>query len=189
VLLPLGRAAAWLLTRAGHGLAFLPRGLLAALGWVVLVLLVIPVSWLYRRIIAPAGREIGAAIVIGRRLAGYVSRAVGRAVGRLCWNVLGRPARWTYRTVCTPVGHLIRDSVCTPAREAVAGAAGAGREAFRVTWEMAGTARSDAWRALAGPPRQSGPGEPSHDRARTLGSTTTVPGAVPAPEISLQKQG
>ncbi|MZE56441.1 hypothetical protein GTY86_35275, partial [Streptomyces sp. SID5770] len=50
-------------------------------------------------------------------------------------------------------------------------------------------ARRDAWRALVGSVRPVEPREPEAARARTLGSTTNVSGAVPAPEISLRKRG
>lgn len=189
VLTPVGHGIAWALAGIGRGLVFLARAGWAAVVWLVLVLLVAPLGWLYRRILAPVGREIGAALAFGWRAAGYVSHAVGRALAWLAWHVVGRPARWTYRYVCTPVGHWTRGSVLAPAKAASLAAGRAARETFRSARQSVRQARKDAWRVLAGPPGKPGPREPNEDRTRTLGSTTTVPGAVPAPEVSLSDQG
>ncbi|MFD5116883.1 hypothetical protein ACFWNG_31975 [Streptomyces sp. NPDC058391] len=203
LLTPLGHALGWLLVWLVETLLVWPGvalwryvvvpvvyyGLVVPVVWLTRVLLVIPVAWVCRVILVPLGREIGAAFGVAWRVAGYISRAVGRALAWLTWNLLGRPLRWTYRSVCTPVGHWLRDSVWAPARNIAAVAGRAAGDALRSARATVRQARRDAWRALVGPPRAPEPGEPLVDRARTLGSTTIVPGAEPAPEISLHKRG
>jgi hypothetical protein len=178
-----------LLTPLGHGIAAVFRGLWTAIVWLVMTLLVIPVVWVWRHILAPVGREIAAAIGVAWRIAGYISRAVGRAVKWLAWNLVGRPARWFYRGVCTPVGHLVRDAVWRPAKKAAVETGRAARAALRSAAETVRQARRDAWRALVGGPRAPEAREPVVRQARTLGSTTTVSGVAAEPEISLHKQG
>ncbi|MEV7868963.1 hypothetical protein AB0P17_23360 [Streptomyces sp. NPDC088124] len=200
----LARPAAWvyrrLLTPLGEGIARLSavllrgaaatgRALLAALMWLLLFLVVTPVIWVYRRILAPVGREIGAAFGVAWRVAGHLSRAAWRGLGWLAWQLVGRPASWTYRRICTPVGHWARDSVWVPARTAAAAVGRSVRRAFREAVETVRAARREAWRVLVGGVRVSRPVEPPEHRARTLGSTTIVPGAAPAPEISPHSVG
>ena len=151
--------------------------------------IVVPFSWLYRRVLAPLGRELVDALTVCWRIAGYVSRAVGRAVKWVAWNLVGRPAAWFYRSVCTPVGHFVRDSVWAPARAAAVEAGRSARAALASARETVRQARRDAWRALVGGPRATEAVEPAVTRARTLGSTTAVPGVASAPEISLRKRG
>ncbi|MET9362031.1 hypothetical protein ABZX93_14060 [Streptomyces sp. NPDC006632] len=179
VLIPVGHGTARLVTLAGSGLA--------ALG---VLLLVVPARWLYRAVLTPLGRgalvvvrEIGVAIGFAWRAAGFVSRAVGRGLAWLVRNFVGLPVRWVYATLLTPVGHWVRDAVLRPARRALREAGRAARQALVSARETVRTARRDAWRALVGGPARE---LPEH-RARTLGSTTTASGAVPAPEISLSK--
>ncbi|WP_327236659.1 hypothetical protein OG349_24615 [Streptomyces sp. NBC_01317] len=192
-LVPLGAGVVWLLGRLGHGLFYCVRALWAAVVWLALVLVVAPGGWVVRRILVPAGREIAAAFSVAWRIAGYLSRAVGRALAWLLWNAVGRPGRWTYRNVCTPVGHWLRDNVLAPAARASREIRRVARETLESARETFRQTRRDAWRALVGTTRGTSrmtePREPIEHRARTLGSTTTVPGAVPAPEISLRKQG
>ncbi|WP_446042006.1 hypothetical protein [Streptomyces sp. SID1121] len=177
----------------GHGLSFCVRALRAGVVRLALVLVVAPGGWVARRILVPAGREIAAAFSVAWRIAGYLSRALGRALAWLFWNAVGRPGRWTYRNVCTPVGHWVRDNVLAPAGRASRAIGRVARETLESARETFRQTRRDAWRALVGATRGSSrmtePREPIAHRARTLGSTTTVPGAVPAPEISLRKQG
>lgn len=66
------------------------------------MLLVTPLVWVYRRVLTPVGREVAAAIGVAWRIAGFVSRAVGRALAWLAWHLVGAPVAWAYRTVCTP---------------------------------------------------------------------------------------
>ncbi|WP_309050381.1 hypothetical protein [Streptomyces sp.] len=167
---------------ARYGIA-LPLGLL----WRYAV--VLPFGRLGRRVLLPVAREIGAAFVVGWRVAGFVSRAVGRALALLARTLVGRPAAWFYRSVCTPVGHWVRDSLWTPARKAAAEAGRAVRGTLAAARATVRQARADAWRALVGGTRVPEAGEPEVAKARTLGSTRNVPGAVPAPEISPQTRG
>ncbi|MGW1869739.1 hypothetical protein ACWCPS_29785 [Streptomyces mauvecolor] len=186
VLTPAGHAIALIVALAGAGLAAVGRGVAA----LIVLLFVVPAVWAYRTLLMPLGRavgvvlrEIGDAIGHAWRIAGFVSRAVGRALKRLAWNLLGRPGRWVYAVLLTPVGHWVREAVLRPARKAALAAGRSAREALASARETVRTARRDAWRALVGGP----PREPAGHRARTLGSTTTASGAVPAPEISLSK--
>ncbi|MEE1753604.1 hypothetical protein [Streptomyces sp. SP18CS02] len=194
----------WVLTPLGHGLTWLYANVLAPVGrglWAVPVLLVpflvvAPAVFVYRWILSPVGRvllavgrEIVGAVEVAWRVAGYLSRAVGRGLKWLAWHLAGRPASWFYRQVCTPVGHFVRDGLWNPARRAAAEVGRAAAAALASARETVRRARRDAWRALAGGPREARAVEPRATPARTLGSTTTAPGAAPAPEISLSKQG
>ncbi len=159
VLAPLGRGLAWL----GRVLVVVP--LLAVWRWVL-----VPVG----RALAAVGRAVGAVLaVVGReiwdalrvawRIAGYVSRAVGRA---LRWLIVD-PLRWVYRTVLTPVGHVVRDYVLAPVGRVAASVRAAARQA-----------RADVRRALFGPPKQPEPlvrdqREPGAPQGRTLDTSTT----------------
>ncbi|WP_098896285.1 hypothetical protein, partial [Streptomyces sp. rh206] len=131
VLTPLGLGTAWVLGRLWQGTAWVlgqvwrgiaatGRGLGIALAWLLMTLLVAPVSWTYRRILAPIGREITAAFEVAWRVTGYVSRAVGRALATIARYLVVAPVSWAYRTMCTPIGHFVRDSVWAPARRAAA---------------------------------------------------------------------
>ncbi|MGP3772146.1 hypothetical protein ACTWJ8_15050 [Streptomyces sp. SDT5-1] len=162
-----------------------------ALLWLGRVLLVVPAVWLYVHVLAPVGRAlwryvlapigtyvlapIGRALaVVGRevwdalrvawRVAGYVSRAVGRA---LRWLIVD-PLRWVYRTVLTPVGHVVRDYVLRPVARVAASVRAAARQA-----------RADVRRLLFGPERRPEPlvrdqREPEGPRGRSLDSSTTA---------------
>ncbi|MFF8501907.1 hypothetical protein ACF07L_14860 [Streptomyces anulatus] len=196
VLTPLGLGTAWVLGRLWQGTTWVlgqvrrgivatGRGLGIALAWLVMTLLVAPVSWTYRRILAPVGREIAAAFEVAWRIAGYVSRAVGRAIAWLAWHLIGAPVSWAYRTVCTPIGHFVRDSVWAPARRAAAETGRAARAALASARETVRQARRDAWRALVGSTDGARSREPQGIPARTLGSTTTVPSAAQASETPL----
>ncbi|MER5459647.1 hypothetical protein ABT010_02910 [Streptomyces sp. NPDC002668] len=193
VVVPLVWIHRQLLTPLGHGIAWLVstvcRAVWTAVVWLVVTLLVTPVAWVYRHVLAPVGREIADAIGVAWSIAGHISRAVGRALKWLARNFVGRPVRWFYQYVCTPVGHVLRDGVWRPARKSAVEAGRAARAALRSAGETVRQARRDAWRALVGEPRASKPVEPAVRQARTLGSTTTVPGAAAEPEISLHNQG
>ncbi|MFG2641836.1 hypothetical protein ACGFYP_12825 [Streptomyces sp. NPDC048370] len=213
VALPLSRLHRHVLTPLGHGLAWLfsvvGAGVLAGavrLGkalfvwpwvalWRYLVVpvvrygIVVPLVWLYRRVLTPAGRELVDALRVCWRVAGFISRAVGRALKWVAWNLVGRPTVRVYRSVCAPVGHWVRDQVWAPARKAAVGAGRVAREVLASARATVRQARRDAWRALVGAPRVTEPGEPVVASTRTLGSTTTASGAAPTPEISLRKRG
>jgi hypothetical protein len=144
--------------------------------------------WVYRRVLTPVGREIVAAFGVAWRVAGFLSRAVGRALAWLAWHLVGAPVTWAYRNVCTPVGHFLRDAVLAPAGRAALAMGRTARQTLRTARETVRQARRDAWRALVGGAREPEPREPGSVLARTLGSTTTVPSAVPEPEISLRTE-
>ncbi|MFG3494112.1 hypothetical protein [Streptomyces sp. NPDC047928] len=194
VLTPLGHALAWLGERV---LAPVGRGAWSGLGLLARWLVGVPAVFVYRWVLSPVGRglvavgrEIVAAVGVAWRIAGHVSRAVGRALKWLAWILVGRPAAWFYRNVCTPVGHVVRDALWRPARRAAAEAGRVARAALSSARETVRQARQDAWRALVGGSRRAEPVEPGRARARTLGSTTsTAPGAAPATETALRKQG
>ncbi|WP_405662347.1 hypothetical protein OG379_13320 [Streptomyces sp. NBC_01166] len=185
VLTPVGHGIAWTLLMAGKGLAATGRGLWTAVVWLVMTLLVLPLAWVYRRVLAPVGREIAAAFGVAWRVAGFISRAVGRALAWLAWHLVGAPVTWVYRAVCTPVGHFLRDVAWAPVKRVALEAGRAARGALASARETLRAARRDAWRALVGPPQVTDARELDGSAARTLGRTTTVPSAAPAPEISL----
>ncbi|MER7106127.1 hypothetical protein [Streptomyces sp. NPDC000229] len=207
----------YLLTPLGHGAAWLARalfvwpwvalwryvvvpvvryGIVVPLVWLCRWVLVPPALWLYRWVLTPvgralvvAGREVRDAIVVAWRVAGYVSRTVGRALKWLGRNLVGRPVAWCYRNVCTPVGHALREHLWRPVRTAAVEAGRATRAALASAAETVRRARRDAWRALVGGPAVGRAGEPAGVPARSLGSTKTAPGVAPAPEISPRQRG
>ncbi|MFI1765934.1 hypothetical protein ACH41H_28280 [Streptomyces sp. NPDC020800] len=177
VLAPVGRGVAWLVGVVGRGVG-------AALYWTARILLVVPAVALWTWVFAPVGRalavvahEVGAALGHAWRIAGRISRAVGRGLGTLLRWIFVEPLRQVYRTVLTPVGHVVRDAVLRPVAEAarLAGrAAGqmlaAGRDAVR-------QARADLRRMFLGEPRPPvavDRREPAGRDTRTLGSSTTA---------------
>ncbi|MGY0486579.1 hypothetical protein [Streptomyces sp. WG-D5] len=139
VLAPVGRALwAYVLAPLGRGLAWLGR-----------VLVVVPLLAVWRWVLVPVGhvlavvgREVWDALLVAWRVAGYVSRAVGRV---LRWLIVD-PLRWVYRTVLTPVGHVVRDYVLRPVGRAAASVRAAARQA-----------RADVRRLLFGPPPAPAP--------------------------------
>jgi hypothetical protein len=160
--------------------------------WLVTTLFATPLRLLWCRLLAPVGREIVAAVQVAWRVAGYVSRAVGRALKWLARNLVGRPATWCYRHVATPVGHFVRDTVWRPARTAAAEAGRAARAALASARETVRRSRQDAWRALVGKGARTEPVPGPPPQARNLGGTQqpqTVPGAAAGTEISLHKRG
>ncbi|GAA2257421.1 hypothetical protein GCM10010145_27160 [Streptomyces ruber] len=196
VLTPVGRGLAWL----GRVLVVVPAGWLyryvlapvgygigVALYWTARVLLVLPALALWRWVLVPVGRVLA---VIGRevwdalkhawRIAGYVSRAVGRLLGTLFRWILVEPVRWTYRTVLTPVGHVVRDVVWRPAAAAARAVGRAARQVLAPVRDSLRRARADVRRLLLGGPRRPERhrrvvhGEPGGPETRTLGSSTTA---------------
>ncbi|MFI9392075.1 hypothetical protein ACIG53_14465 [Streptomyces bauhiniae] len=204
LLAPVGRGLAWLvrhllvvparwlyvqvLSPAGRALLWLANALVTGAGavlyWTARILFVLPALALWRWVLAPVGRvlavvarEVVDALGHAWRVAGHVSRVVGRALGTLFRWIFVEPARWVYRTVLTPVGHVVRDVVLRPAARAA-------REVGRVTRLTLAAARDtlretrqDLRRALFGEPRQQvavDRREPPARDPRTLGSSTTV---------------
>ncbi|MFH8972651.1 hypothetical protein [Streptomyces sp. NPDC017890] len=198
VLTPVGHALAWCgrgLAWCGRGVLWCGRGVLWCLGmivtgvgtalyWIARVLLVLPALAVWRWVLTPVGRVLA---VIGRevldafghawRIAGHVSRAVGRFLGTLFRWTVAEPARWVYRSLLTPVGHAVRDTVLRPLAEAARGAGRAARQALASARLSVREARADVRRMLFGGPAKARPvarREPSADEARTLGSSTTA---------------
>ncbi|MDI3408570.1 hypothetical protein [Streptomyces cavernicola] len=194
LLTPLGHAIVWTLRALGAGLAFLWRWAVVVPAvfvwrWLVVApvvflwrwLVVVPARFLWRWVLVPVGRalavvgrEVGAAFGHAWRVAGYVSRAVGRFLGTLLRWVFVEPVRWAYRTVLAPVGRLLRDGLWRPVARTV-------RQALDTTRSTARQVRADLRRALFGAPRPTPEaavpaphGEPAAPEARTLGSSTTA---------------
>ncbi|MFJ5027384.1 hypothetical protein ACIQB5_04675 [Streptomyces sp. NPDC088560] len=169
--------AVWLhrsvLTPLGHGLALLGRCLLA-----------VPARWLYTRALAPVGRvlavvarEAGEAFTHAWRVAGRMSRAVGRGLGAVLRWILVEPVRRVYRSLLAPVGRLVRDAVLRPAAQGARAAGRAVRGAPAGARDTVRQVRADVRRALLGEPRQQvavDRREPRGLAARSLGSSTTA---------------
>ncbi|MFF8648462.1 hypothetical protein ACF06D_09490 [Streptomyces griseoluteus] len=177
VLSPVGRALLWLaevlLTGAG-----------AVLYWTARVLFVLPALALWRWVLAPVGRvlavvarEVADALGHAWRVAGHLSRAVGRVLGTLFRWIFVEPARWVYRTLLTPVGHVVRDVVLRPAARAAREVGRVTRLTLAAARETLRETRRDLRRALFGESRQQAAvdrREPPARDPRTLGSSTTV---------------
>ncbi|MFE5185505.1 hypothetical protein [Streptomyces sp. NPDC056628] len=177
ILAPVGRAIAWTVRIAVTGVG-------TSLYWTLRVLLVLPAVGLYRWVLAPVGRVLA---VIGRevrdalghtwRVAGRVSRAVGRFLGTLLRWIFVEPVRWVYRTVLTPAGHVVRDLLLRPAAEAARAAGRATRQALASVRASARQARADIRRTLFGQSERhekvARRERPAHE-TRTLGSSTTA---------------
>ncbi|OKI05375.1 hypothetical protein A6A06_07985 [Streptomyces sp. CB02923] len=175
------------LTPVGHGIAWAARGIAAAVAALVRWTVVAPAVAVWRYVLAPVGRAVGTAVtVVVRetgaafahcwRVAGYVSRAVGRFLGTLLRWILVEPFRWTYRAVLTPVGHAVRDGLWRPVRRAAGEAGRSVRRALTAARQSARQTRAEIRRALFGAPgrpeRAAVPEprrEPSVPEARTLG--------------------
>ena len=177
ILAPVGRAIAWSVQMVATGIGL---GIYRTLR----VLFVLPAVGLYRWVLAPVGRvlavigrEVGEAIGHAWRVAGHISRAVGRFLGTLVRWILVEPMRWVYRTVLTPVGHVLRDLVLRPAAQAARAVGRATRQALASVRESARQARADLRRMLFGQPDQRemvARREPPARETRTLGSSTTA---------------
>ena len=102
-----------------------------------------------------------------------------------------RPVRWFYRTCAPRSGTSCATPSGAPAKKAAVEAGRAVRGALATARETVRQARAATRgaRSSAGPRPASQPVEPGVRQARTLGSTTTVPGAAADPEISLHKRG
>ncbi|MFF2362345.1 hypothetical protein ACFVU0_06450 [Streptomyces sp. NPDC058122] len=184
VLTPIGRAVAFLADGFVRIVRMIFVGIGAALYWTARVLLVLPALAVWRWILVPVGRalavvarEIGEALGHAWRVAGYVSRAVGRFLARLFRWTFVEPARWAYRTVLTPVGHAVRDLVLRPAAEVARGIRRTARQALESARDGARQARADFRRMLFGAPPEPQPvarREPAGGETRTLGSSTTA---------------
>ncbi|MFI1047580.1 hypothetical protein ACH4U3_17555 [Streptomyces griseoruber] len=191
ILAPVGRAAAWCALGSWRLLALLVTGLGTAAYWTARVLLVLPALALRRRVLVPVGRflgvlarEVGDALGHAWRIAGHLSRAVGRFLATLFRWVFVEPVRWVYRTVLTPVGHAVRDAVLRPAAQAARAVGRATRQALASARETARQTRADVRRMLFGESRERAVRprereavlrrEPTPLGTRTLESSTTA---------------
>ncbi|MFE0775238.1 hypothetical protein [Streptomyces sp. NPDC058861] len=125
----------------------------------------------------------------GRNLVVRPSILAWRGLRRCGRDLVARPLAHMWASLVRPAGRWVRDGVRAPARRLAAEAGRAAKDALASARATFREARRDAWRALAGAARPVEPREPQAARARTLGSTTNVSGAVPAPEISPRKRG
>jgi hypothetical protein len=184
VLAPVGRAVTWCVRGLGWLLGVIATGIGIALYWILRVLLALPALALWRWVLAPLGRflavvarEVGDALGHAWRIAGRISRAVGRALGTLFRWIFVEPVRWVYRTVLTPVGHVVRDAVLRPVAEGARVVGRAVREALAGARDTVRQARAEFRRMLLGEPRQPAAvdrREPQAPATRTLGSSTTA---------------
>ncbi|MFH9404331.1 hypothetical protein ACH4JS_31900 [Streptomyces sp. NPDC017638] len=184
VLAPVGRAVAWCVRGIGWLLGLLVTAVGLALYWTARVLFVLPALALWRRVLAPVGRflalvarEVQDALGHAWRIAGRISRAVGRALGTLLWWIFVEPVRWAYRTVLTPVGHAVRDAVLRPVAAGVRAVGRVAREALTTARDTVRQARAEFRRMLFGDPGQpveADRREPVGRDTRTLGRSTTA---------------
>ncbi len=203
VVLPAQWCYRYVVAPIGHGIAWTARGIVAAVAALVRWTVVVPAVAVWQYVLAPVGRAVGAAVTVvvretgaafGHcwRVAGYVSRAVGRALGTLLRWIFVEPFRWVYRTVLTPVGHAVRDGLWRPVRRAAGAAGRSVREALAAARQSVRQTRADLRRALFGAPRQPERAtvpqprrEPAVPSARTLGKTSgrdvSSPGRGPGP--------
>ncbi|WP_460065589.1 hypothetical protein [Streptomyces sp. YKOK-I1] len=212
VLTPAGHAVVWLV-RYGIVVPVLwcvRYAVVVPVLWLVRYLVVVPARWAYEWILAPVGRtaarcalglwrwvlvpvgrflgvlarEVADALGHAWRIAGHLSRAVGRFLATLLRWVFVEPVRWVYRTVLTPVGHAVRDTVLKPAAQAVRAVGRVTRQVLASARETARRTRADARRMLFGEPRERGVRtrereavlrrEPTPLGTRTLDSSTTA---------------
>ncbi|MEU2492555.1 hypothetical protein [Streptomyces sp. NPDC007883] len=122
VLPPVGHGPAWLYAKA---VAPAARGVRTAVVGLAGALVVAPVVFLYRwvlasvsRFLALAGRATADAPGTAWRAAGYVSRAVWRALEWLARNLPGRPVGWFHRSVAPPWATSYATGVWAPSRGA-----------------------------------------------------------------------
>ncbi|MFG2191617.1 hypothetical protein [Streptomyces sp. NPDC048639] len=175
-LVALGRYAIVVPAVALHRYVLTPLG--GALVWLGRTLVVVPLAALWRWVLRPVGhgfavvgREIGEALGHAWRAAAYISRAIWRCLATLFRWIFVEPVRWAYRAVLTPVGHAVRDHLWRPVGRVLREAGQGVRQALAAARQSVRQARDEASRLLFGKPRR----EPLPARARTLGSSTTVP--------------
>ncbi|MFJ6660699.1 hypothetical protein ACIQNG_30780 [Streptomyces sp. NPDC091377] len=174
----------WILAPVGRAIAWCARGVRLVLYWTVRVLFVLPVLAVWRWVLAPVGRFLA---VVGRetadalghawRVAGRISRAVGRFLGGILRWIFVEPLRWVYRAMLTPVGHAVRDTVLRPVADAGRAVGRATRQALATARATVRQTRADVRRALFGAPRRreiAARREPPGRDTRTLGSSTTA---------------
>ncbi|MFJ7081734.1 hypothetical protein ACIQU8_00630 [Streptomyces griseus] len=175
--------AVWLygsvLTPLGHGLRWIGTALLLpalsglgnALGWLLTVLLivpleflwrygivpvvryglVVPVVWLYANVLTPLG--LGTAWVLAQIWRGIAAtgRGLGLAVAWLVMTLLVAPLAWTYRRILTPVGREIAAAFEVAWRIAGYVSRAVGRALARLAWLLIGAPVSWAYRTVCTP--------------------------------------
>ncbi|SCK21861.1 MULTISPECIES: hypothetical protein [unclassified Streptomyces] len=154
VLAPVGKAVGYVLVKGARGIGI-------GLYWTLRVLLYYPALGLWRWLLAPVGRglavvgrEVGDAFGHAWRIAGRISRAVGRFLGGLLRLLLVGPAVRFYRAVCVPVGHAVRDTLWRPAARLAREAGRATRQALGTVRDTARQTRADIRRAFSGARRE-----------------------------------
>ncbi|MFC8081616.1 hypothetical protein [Streptomyces sp. NPDC057340] len=182
VLTPVGHALAWCGRQVARGVGLVVTGVGFVLYWTVRVLLVLPALAVWRWVLTPVGRvlavvarEVADALGHAWRIAGHLSRAVGRFLGTVLRWTVAEPARWVYRSVLTPVGHAVRDAVLRPLAEAGRSAGRATRQALASARLSVRQARADVRRMLFGEPAGRRPvdrREPMPAPTRTLEKRT-----------------
>lgn len=128
----LGRGLAWLGGWIGRGFAWLFRGI----GWLLAVLIVLPVSLLWRYLLLPP--LLGLA---------WVARWIGRGLAA-AWRAFAASVVWTWRQTGRCLGWLLRVFVVVPARALwryVLAPIGAG---IAGTWRLSARILSWLWRTL-----------------------------------------
>ncbi len=175
--------AVWLygsvLTPLGHGLRWIGTALLLpalyglgnALGWLITVLLivpleflwryvavpvvryglVVPVVWLYADVLTPLG--LGTAWVLAQIWRGIAAtgRGLGLAVAWLVMTLLVAPLAWTYRRILTPVGREIAAAFEVAWRIAGYVSRAVGRALATIAWYLIGAPVSWAYRTVCTP--------------------------------------
>ena len=82
-------------------------------------LLVVPLGFLWRYVVVPVAREVGAALALAWRGTAYVSRAVGRAIGWVCRVLIATPVAFVWNLTLGPVLRWCVRAVLRPAAEPV----------------------------------------------------------------------
>ncbi|MFI2374378.1 hypothetical protein ACH5AO_04810 [Streptomyces sp. NPDC018964] len=111
VLTPFGHGVVWLyarvLTSLGHVLAAIGAGVWAGAVWLGRCLVVVPSAWLYRWVLAPAGRAVAWCAQGLVRLVATVVTGIGTGLYWITRILLVLPALAVWRRVLVPVGRVL----------------------------------------------------------------------------------
>ncbi|WP_435130399.1 hypothetical protein [Actinacidiphila sp. bgisy144] len=136
----------WLLVRPLTALwVYALQWVVRGLAWLLKYLVVVPLDFLWRRVLAPLLREVAAAVAAAWRAAAYVARQVGRGIGWFFRVLVFRPIAFVWRWTAAPVLRFVRRQILHPVRVALA------------------DARRAVGAALFGTPRQAPPPRPSRE--------------------------
>ncbi|MFB9907819.1 hypothetical protein [Allokutzneria oryzae] len=113
VALPLGRLLRKVLLGMGTAVLFLATALLAPVVWVGKYLVVVPLRWLWRFVLAPGARLFGAACVWAYQ---RVALPLWQFLHRVVLSPLWRGTRQVLRVVVVAPARWVRDTVITPVR-------------------------------------------------------------------------